>query len=67
MLSISQGRMRASVKEFLQAFTVSWFVAMSGEIAVPLTIIGCLASSIWIKAALLLTGVFCALFSVFSI
>jgi len=38
---------------------------MSGVFAVPLTIIGCLGPSGWIKVTLLATGICCALYSAF--
>src|ERR1019366_79254 len=51
------------VKDFIRAFGVRWFVAMSGGLGVPLTISSYFVDGYAAKSILFLTGVGCAIFS----
>lgn len=48
---------------FAKALTKGWFKGMSGPAAVPLTIIGCLTSTPWLKVILFLTAITCVVFA----
>ena len=55
------------VRDFIRAFGVRWFVAMSGGLGVPLTAAGVFFEPIVVKVVFFVTAVFCFVFSSFWI
>jgi len=55
----------ARILAFIRSFGDRWFVAMSGGLGVPLTIMGYLVAGDVAKGILFLTGISCAIFSSF--
>jgi len=54
-------------RDFIRAFGVRWFVAMSGCLGVPLTAAGVFCEATVVKIVFFITAVFCAGFSSFWI
>jgi hypothetical protein len=52
-------------RDFIRAFGIRWFVAMSGGLGVPLTAAGVFFEPIVVKAVFFVTAIFCAVFSSF--
>jgi hypothetical protein len=59
--------MLARFRDFIRAFSVRWFVAMSGGLGVPLTAAGIFFEPVVVKIIFFVTAVFCAVFSSFWI
>jgi len=55
--------METHILDFVRAFGVRWFVAMSGGLGVPLTVFSYFVAGDIAKFILFLTGVGCAVFS----
>jgi hypothetical protein len=52
-------------RDFIRAFGVRWFVAMSGGLGVPLTAAGVFYGPTVVKVVFFVTAIFCAVFSSF--